>query len=126
METIVNGVWSWHQMPEDLRQQAGYEGININPLSVRPASCTGSTVEGNRFMITWRPALLMMLSLLRDEQALIDAFATVVEYRPFCKYRHRTTEQLITYEWDKKDPEGRLAELQQDADIIDLQPIGEL
>lgn len=125
-ETIVNGKWTWHQLPEDLKQQAGYEGVSIDPLTVRPSGSGGTTAGGNRFMLTWVPDHLMMISLLRDEPELIEAFSTVVEYRPFCKYRHKTTEQLTTYEWDKEDPEGRFEKLQQDPDIMDLQLLKEV
>ena len=110
-ETIVNGKWHWYQIPKDLKQQAGYDGLSIDPLSVKSTSSGGTTAGGNRFMITWIHNYLMMISLLRDERELIEAFATVVEYRPFCKYRHKTTEQLTTYEWDKEDPEGGFEKL---------------
>ncbi len=123
METIVNGKWTWYQISEDLKQQAGYEGVRIDPRTVRSNDSGGTTADGNRFLLTWVPEYLMMISLLRDEKELIEAFATVVEYRPFCKYRHKITEQLITYEWDKKDPEGSFAKLQQDLDVMGLQPL---
>lgn len=123
-ETIVNGKWHWYQLPEDLKQQAGYEDIYIEPLSVRPASCVGGTAKGNKFTITWRHEHLMMISLLEDEPALIEAFAKVVEYKPFCKYRYRSN-GLATYEWAKNDPEDRFEALQKDDDVDDLQPLDE-
>ncbi len=119
-ETIVNGVWSWHQLPKDLSQQAGYKGVIIRPQSVSATSCAGATAEGNRFVVTWQPNQLMMISLLNDEQVLIDAFATVVEYKPFCKYIHGPI-GLPTYEWALNDSKARLEELQQNADIKNLQ-----
>jgi len=124
-ETIVGGKWHWYQLPEDLKQQAGYEGVSIDPLSVRPTSCAGETVEGNKFTVTWVRDCLMMISLLRDEPELIEAFATVVEYRPLCKYRHKLTEQFTTYTWDKEDPEVLFGSLQQDPDVMDLQLLKE-
>lgn len=121
-ETIVNGVWSWHQLPRDLEQQAGYKSVYIDPLSVRQSNCTGGTAKGNKFILSWRHARLMMISLYKDEPALIEAFATVVEYKPFCKYIYKPTD-LITYEWSKEDPEERFAELQKSDRIDDLQQL---
>ena len=42
-----------------------------------------------------------------------DAFAKVVEYKPFARYREPTT-GLVTVEWDKKDPEGEYQTLEQE------------
>lgn len=123
-ETIVNGKWHWYQLPEDLKQQAGYDGVSINPLSMLPASCTGITDKGNKFTITWRLGHLMMISLLKDERALIDAFAVVVEYEPFCKYTYKypsRSTSLITYEWAKNDSKERFEVLQQDYHVDELQ-----
>jgi len=127
-ETIVNGVWSWHQLPEDLREQGSYEGAEINPFSVTPSSCTGKTDGGNKFCITWIANTLMMISVQEDEPALIDAFAAVVEYKPFCRYICTST-GLLTYEWAKKDSARRFAELQQDDGVEELEllvPVYEL
>lgn len=119
-ETIVNGVWSWHQLPADLEEQGGYEGAHIDPFSVTPSSCRGKTDSGNHFCISWVANRLMLISLFKDEPSLVAAFTLVVEYKPFCRYRHKLT-GLLTYEWDKEDSAGRLAELQQDDNVEELQ-----
>lgn len=127
-ETIVNGVWSWHQLPADLEEQGGYEGAHISPLSVTPSSCGGKTDGGNRFCVTWVANQFMMISVQEDEPALIDAFTAVVEYKPFCRYIYRST-GLLTYEWDKPNSAKRFAELQQSDHVKELEllvPVYEL
>lgn len=121
-ETIVNGVWSWYQLPMDLEEQGGYEGVSINPLSVGPAHCSGETDGGNKFSISWISNYLMMISLLKDEPVLIEAFATVVEYKPFAKYKSKQS-GLITYEWAKKDSRKRFAELREGNETEELQSL---
>jgi len=123
-ETIIDGKWHWYQLPKDLEQQAGYKGIYVDPLSVGHVSCVGGTDKGNKFTLTWRPDRLMMISLLEDEQALIDAFATVVEYKPLCKYRYEST-GLITYEWAKYDSKERFEKLQKEDCVNELQLLDE-
>ena len=56
--------------------------------------------------------MFLLLSVTQDETELVDAFAAVVGYKPFCRYTSRES-GLLTYEWDKTDPEGRFAALQQ-------------
>lgn len=119
-ETMVRGIWRWYRLPMDLKQQAGYKGVYVNPLSVSQSNCTGGTAKGNKFILSWRHAQLMMISLFKDEPDLIKAFATVVEYKPFCKYICKPT-GLITYEWDKKEPEERFAELRESGCAYELQ-----
>ncbi len=111
-ETIKDGKWTWYTIPVDLEEQSGYTGVTIDPRTVTPVGCFGITKSGNKFSVTWVANRLMMISLSRDEPILIEAFATVVEYKPYCKYRSKVS-GLITYEWDKEDPKGRFAELQQ-------------
>ncbi len=41
---------------------------------------------------------------------IIDAFAEVVEYKPFARYKEPTG--MVTTEWDKVNPDGRYRELQ--------------
>jgi hypothetical protein len=58
-----------------------------------------------------------------DLNKLMDAFSTVVEYEPFCKYRllpEGKAPILPTYEWDKVNPEERYKELSAKTSVSDL------
>ena len=120
-ETLdLDGRWLWYHIMNDLATKGGFGGVIIDPLSLVAHSCGGETRSGTLFCITWMKDLFLMVSLNRPEQPLIDALADVVEYRPFCKYISEVG--LLTFEWDKKDPEGRFAELQKEG-VADLQKI---
>lgn len=103
--------WHWYSVMEDLKTQGGLDGVVIDPLSVNAHGCGGVTKDGTKFFITWVPDMFLLVSMTLEEQSLIDAFAKVVEYRPFCSYISKES-GLLTFEWDKKDPNGRFAELQ--------------
>lgn len=102
--------WHWYNVMEDLRTQGGLDEVSIDPLSVNAHGCAGETKQGTRFCITWVPDMFLLVSMTQEEQALIDAFAKVVEYRPFCRYID--DHGVLTFEWDKKDSTSRFAELQ--------------
>lgn len=116
-ETIREGCsagerkWHWYNVMEDLKTQGGLDGVIIDPLSVNAHGCGGITKDGTKFFITWVPDMFLLVSMTQEEQGLIDAFANVVEYRPFCSYTSKES-GLLTFEWDKKDPEGRFTKLQ--------------
>jgi len=114
-ETIKNGCdgqakWHWYNVMEDLNTQGGLDEVVIDPLTVNAHGCGGKTKKGTKFYITWVPDMFLLVSMSHEEQKLVDAFAKVVEYRPFCRYVNEYG--LLTFEWDKKDPSGRFAELQ--------------
>ena len=110
-ETIKEGKWHWFNVMKDLDQLGGLAGVVVDPLTMTDHGCGGQTKEGTKFYITWIPETFLLLSMTKDEQALIDAFAKVVEYRPFCRYVEKDN-GLLTVEWDKKDPDGRFVDLQ--------------
>jgi hypothetical protein len=103
--------WHWYNVMSDLRNQGGLRGVTINPLSVSQHGCGGKTGSGTKFSITWVPDAFLLVSVSQEEQSLIEAFAKVVEYRPFCRYTSKKS-GLITFEWDKKDPDSRFIELE--------------
>jgi hypothetical protein len=116
-ETIREGKWHWYDVANDLEVQGGLAGVVVDPLATSPHGCGGYTTLGTRFYFTWVKGTFLMLSMSQEEPALVGAFSCVVEYLPFCRY----TSGLLTYEWDKVDPEGRFAELQKDySDIARL------
>jgi hypothetical protein len=106
--------WKWHDMIRDLEQQGGLENILIDPLSVGANSCMGEH-NGNRFAVSWEKDVLLMLTIVDDSKDLIDAFARVVDYQPFCRYIQIAGEhELTVVEWAKNDADERFAKLQKD------------
>jgi hypothetical protein len=100
----------------DLEKQGGLVGVVINPLSVSEYGCGGEH-EGNLFYITWVHNKYLLLTMQHLSQPLIDAFAKVVEYQPFCRYER---EEKVTVEWDKSGSEARFAELQIEPSLSNL------
>ncbi|MEK7212978.1 MAG: hypothetical protein AAB678_00875 [Patescibacteria group bacterium] len=111
-ETIEREKWHWFNVMEDLQTQGGLDGVFIDPLSVGEHGCGGKTRNGTIFYITRVANKFLLVSMTQDEKDLIDAFAKVVEYRPFCQYYNRVGQ--LTFEWDKVDPDGRFVKLEKD------------
>lgn len=115
-ETIENGCdgfekWHWFNVQKDLIEQGGLTGVvEINPLSVKAHGCGGEH-NGNHFYFTWLYSQFLLVTMQQFSQPLIDAFAKVVGYQPFCHYK---SGGLVTVEWDKDNPELRLEELKQE------------
>lgn len=103
--------WHWYNVMKDLQEQGGIAGVTIDPMSVSGYGCGGETMAGTKFAITWVKDHFLLVSITQNEQALIDAFAKVVEYPPFCRYVSKES-GMLTFEWDKDDPEGRFLHLQ--------------
>lgn len=114
-ETITNGKWLWHSVMHDLKEQGGIEVV-ISPLSVTPHGCSGKTEKETMFYITWIPNTFLLLSMTADEPALVEAFSKTIEYTPFCKYNSKES-GLLTYEWDKNNPDGRFSDLQTEGEL---------
>lgn len=103
--------WFWYDIMEDLEKQGGLKVI-INPLTVRGAFCGGHVIKTEtKFTISWGYNFFLLVSVSQNDQSLINAFANIVGYKPFCQYICKKS-RLLTFEWDKKDPNGRFAELQ--------------
>lgn len=100
--------WLWYNIMSDLKQQGGLGGVLIDPSTVIEHGC-GGEYQGNRFFLTWIYNHFLLITMSVYSQPLIDAFAKVVGYQPFCRYRERGG--LITVEWDKDDPNGRFKKL---------------
>lgn len=119
-ETIVIGCdgiekWYWYNVMHDLETQGGLKDI-INLQSVVAHRCDGQ-YKGNRFYITWVYNQFLFLTMEIFSQELVDAFAKVVGYQPFCRYER---DDMVTVEWNKNDPQGRFTELQKEQEINDL------
>jgi hypothetical protein len=111
-ETAYEGKWRWQDVMRDLEIQGGLKGVIIDPFTVEAHGCGGITAAGTKFVITWIRDIFLLVSMTKEETELIDAFAKVVGYRPFCCYIEKPG--VITFEWDKKDPEGRFASLKKE------------
>lgn len=112
-ETLTEGTWRWAEMIEDL-ERAGLNGVLINPSSLSDDGCSigGQTKDGIKFLTTWIKDCFLLISMTKKDQAIIDAFSKVVEYKPFAEY-YSVKSGLYTVEWDKKNPKSRFKELQQ-------------
>lgn len=117
-----NGIqkWHWFDVAHDLKEQGGLPNVVVDPLTVTAYGCGGETKEGTKFYITWIHDVFLLLSVSQEQPALVEAFAKVVEYRPFCRYIDENG--LLTFEWDKKDLEGRFTELQKQG-ALELQRV---
>ncbi len=106
--------WHWYNVRRDLVEQGGLEDkeVMINPLSVNSHGCGGEH-RGNPFYITWALDAFLLVTAKKDDPALVDAFAKVVGYQPFAKYKEPNS-GLVTTEWDKIDPNGRYQDLQKE------------
>ncbi|MBR9683780.1 hypothetical protein GOV03_04545 [Candidatus Woesearchaeota archaeon] len=109
--------WHWYSVQKDLVEQGGLENedIMINPLSVSGANC-GGEYKGMRFMITWEKDTFLLLSSQEYIPELVDAFASVVGYKPFARYKEPSY-GLVTVEWDKQDSERKYKELEQEGKL---------
>jgi len=114
--------WHWDNVMGDLEKQGGLQGVVIDPFSVGDHRCGGKTEKDTKFHITWVKDTFLLVSVSQEEQALIDAFTKIVEYKPFCRYVSIKS-GLLTFEWDKKDPESRFDALKNDKNVKDLQKI---
>ena len=109
--------WHWYNVQRDLVEQGGLNDkeLMINPFSVTEHGC-GGEYKGNPFYITWVKDKFLLVTAKKYSQELIDAFAKVVEYKPFVRYKEPES-GMITTEWDKVDPEGRYQELQEEGKL---------
>lgn len=119
-ETIVKrgsvAKWHWYNVMADLQEQGGLKGVIIDPLTVDKHGCGGS-IGDNPFYITWLHEKLLLVTMETFSKQLVDAFARVVEYKPFCRYER---DGMVTVEWDKVSPQSRFEELQHETEVQNL------
>lgn len=109
--------WLWYSVMDDLRILGGLTGVIIDPLSVQAHGCGGS-IGDNHFRITWVHNQFLLLTMKTYSQELVDAFAKIVEYQPFCRYVNQHGQPTV--EWDKVEPDKRLSKLRADSSIREL------
>ena len=114
--------WMWYDLKKDLVNQGGLanEDVVIDPWTVSAHGC-GGKYENEGFYLTWVKDKFLLLSMSKFSQALVDAFAKIVDYQPFCKYDEE--DGLTTEEWDKIDTEARMSELRSKCGISNLTEI---
>lgn len=106
--------WNWADIMHDLKSQGGLD-IVIDPLTVKPGQCGGKH-KNNPFFITWCKDQYLLVTSYKYDQALVNAFSKVVEYKPFVQYKEPET-GFITNEWDKANPQERYQELQKEGKL---------
>jgi len=123
-ETIQgNGLWHVTLAAKDLAEQA-----SLNPKDFEQDF--GFFRYKNRPVIIshiYGDHLVVSMEGKEDEDLnkLMGSFSKVVEYKPFCKYnllpdKGSKAPALMTYEWDKLNPNKRFKELQKKSNIADL------
>jgi hypothetical protein len=123
-ETIQsNGLWHVTLVENDLVGQAG-----LNPEDFEQ-DFGFFRYKSRRVIISHIHGAHLVVSMEGKEDSdliqLMDSFSTVVEYKPFCKYKIMPGEEskapiLPTYEWDKIDPDSRFEELSKKPNYSDL------
>ena len=109
-----NGLWHVTLAEKDLIEQAGLNQDNFEQ-------------DFGFFKYKERPVIIshtfnkhLVVSMEGEEnedmKTLMDGFSKVVGYKPFCKYILMPSDgsrapPLLTYEWDKVDPNSRYDEL---------------
>lgn len=118
-------VWPWYNVQDDLNK-TNLVDVVIDPMSVTTNGNNGVTGNGMKFSITWIHDTLLMVSFPVEDDALIKAFTTVLEYGPTYKYIH-TESGLITFEWHGpkigKDFVEALETDRKNGDITDLKKL---
>ena len=100
-------VWSCEQVKSDLVQQGGLNEQSLTTRFSGAVNTTFGTREGNRFSVTWNGKKQLLLSMMDGfDQSLVDAFSTILGFKPFVRYESSDYE---TVEWsDNPDEEWEL------------------
>jgi hypothetical protein len=124
VETIQpSGLWHVSLAQKDLIEQAGLKEEDFEHMF------THFLYKDRKVIIShiYNQHLVVSMEGKEDDdlKRLMDAFSTVVAYKPFCKYnilpeKGSKAPILPTYEWDKVDSNGRFKELSQKKNISDL------
>lgn len=115
-ETLIcdpNGerAWYWYNIKKNLEEQGGLDGVIISPVITDGHCGEGVTKEGVRFDFLWFNDAYMIVAMNQEDQNIIEAFAKVVEYRPFCRYIQENG--YFAFAWIKNNPDDVYALLQQ-------------
>lgn len=107
--------WIPQNVYQDLLTQGG---LATNDLIIAPGisgglrnHCSG-LYKGDRFFMAWAHDAFLWVSSQEYNQELIDAFAEVVGYKPVARYKE--SDGKVTTLWDKKDPDGRYKQLEEE------------
>ncbi len=116
--------WTPEQMDKDLSNTGLLEDFFyiIHKYPESWTDFTGICGGGNLMKITWVPDVLLIVCMPTHHQRMIDAFAAVVEYKPFAHYTIEFKEELWSVtEWLKGEVQKRIEELKRDPKVQDFQ-----
>jgi len=116
----------------ELQSELSGAGLKVNLGIPKPESPWFGKIDDKIFTMTITPKSnedglrdLMIISLYgQDEEKVIPLLSKFMGYEPFCKYLHKKNSTAsATYEWDRKDPNARLKEREENADVYELQKL---
>ncbi len=127
VETLQrNGLWHRDLIIMDLIKQA-----NFKEADFKPEFGPGFSYKGRIAVISHIYNKELVVSIGGDEdndlREIMEGFSKIVEYKPFCKYvlnlDGHLDKPLVTYEWDKFNPNGRYFELDRKTNVFNLMRI---
>lgn len=118
----------------ELQSALSGAGLNVVVDIPRPEYPWFGKINDKPFTMTIPPKSkedgfrdFMVISLYGQEEGkTIPLLSKFMGYEPFCKHLHKkNAEASATYEWDRKDPNARLKELEGNTDVYKLQRLEE-
>ena len=115
--------WTPEQMDKDLSKTGLLEDFFyiIHKYPESWTDYTGLCGGGNPMKITWVADKLLVVCMKTVHQRMINAFAAVVEYKPFCQYQTVFEGEIWSVtEWFKGEVPERIEEIKKDPKIRDF------
>ena len=121
METMRNGNWPIANILNDLAIQGDLSGVTIKDThDLKPDEYrVGITPSGNIFVMCWNPGKYLRLIMNQNDEALVEAFFKVLEYRLLCRYKDEKGQ--VNVEWEKEDMQRRILFLRGSENVFDLE-----
>jgi len=117
------GQLRWSDLAGALEAQGYPAGVIVDSSSANGHNSgvrySGHTLNDTLFCLAWFLNRSVILSMSQEEPELVEAFARVIGYRPFCRYID--SKKMLTFEFDGIDSEGRFEHLQTEESISNLQ-----
>jgi hypothetical protein len=117
-----NTIWLSSDIELDLREQGHLEG----PLAICATRINddtyGGVYRGIHFLVSWQCNTSLILSMEEYNEVLVDAFAVVLGYPAFCKYRLEMESKIFyVAEWNKVDTMKRILYIKGTPEIKDIE-----
>ncbi len=119
METAYDGKWLWNNVIRDLRRH-GLEDFKIERLE---ATAITASAMGIFFKIEWQEHKYCVLTMLGYMPSIIEVFEEVLEIPPLAIYEKNGS---VVIEFEREDPEKRIAELIEEKRRGLLRPISSI